>query len=75
MIINEEKQLFTLVDSDKTKGDGVKLKEERFRSDFRGKFFTERAARHWYKLPREAVGAPSLKMSKASLDRVLGSLI
>ena len=31
--------------------------------------------KHWYRLPNEAVGAPSLEALKARLDRALGSLI
>lgn len=31
--------------------------------------------RHWHRLPREAVGAPSLEVFKARLDRALGNLV
>jgi len=42
--------------------------------DVRKKFFTQRAVRHWHRLPREAVGTPALQAVKARLDRALGSL-
>ncbi|KFP95907.1 hypothetical protein N329_01196, partial [Haliaeetus albicilla] len=47
---------------------GFKLKEGRSRLDVRKKFFTMRMVRHWKRLPREAVDAPSLEMFKARLD-------
>jgi len=45
-----------------------KLKEGRFRLAIRKKFCTVRAVRHWHRLPREAVSAPSLEVFKARLD-------
>ncbi|KFO77909.1 hypothetical protein N303_04719, partial [Cuculus canorus] len=47
----------------------------RFRLDIRRKFFTLRVVRHWHRLPREAVDAPSLEVFKARLDGALGSLV
>jgi len=35
----------------------------------------KRVLRHWHRLPREVVDAPSLKAVKARLDGTLGSLI
>ncbi|KFQ29443.1 hypothetical protein N332_12663, partial [Mesitornis unicolor] len=52
-----------------------KLEKGRFRLDIRKKFFTVRVVRHWHRLPREAVDAPSLEVFKARLDRALGNLV
>ncbi|KFR04949.1 hypothetical protein Y956_16472, partial [Nipponia nippon] len=52
-----------------------KLKEGRFRLDIRRKFFTMRVERHWKRLPREAVDAPSLEVFKARLDGALSNLV
>ncbi|KFP53861.1 hypothetical protein N323_10607, partial [Cathartes aura] len=54
---------------------GFKLKEGRFRLDIRQKFFTIRVVRHWSRLPREAVDAPSLEVFKARLDGALSNLV
>ncbi|KFO73983.1 hypothetical protein N303_07488, partial [Cuculus canorus] len=54
---------------------GHKLERGRFRLDIRKNFFTMRVVRHWHRLPREAVAAPSLEGFKARLDGALGSLV
>ncbi|KFQ01011.1 hypothetical protein N330_12744, partial [Leptosomus discolor] len=54
---------------------GSKLKEGRFRLDVRKKFFTVRVVKHWKRLPREAVAAPSLAVFKARLDGALSNLV
>ena len=67
--------LFTRACSDRTRGNGFKLKEGRFTLDVRKKFFTVRVVRHWHRLPREAVDAPSLEVFKARLDGALSNLV
>ncbi|KFP99466.1 hypothetical protein N329_02817, partial [Haliaeetus albicilla] len=54
---------------------GFKLKEGRFRFDVKKNFFTMRVVRHWNRLPREAVDAPSLEVFKARLDGALSNLL
>ena len=66
---------FTRECGDRTRDNSFKLKEGRFRSDIRKKFFAVRVVRHWTRLPREVVDAPSLKVFKARLNGALSNLI
>ena len=61
--------------SDSRRGDSFKQKNSRFTLDVRNKFFTRRVVRHWNRLCREAVDAPSLEVFKVRLDGTLDSLI
>jgi len=72
----EGEWLFTRADSDRTRRNGFKLGQGRFRLDIRKKFFhTDGGVTHWNRLPKEAVDAPSLEAFKARLDVALGSVV
>ena len=43
--------------------------------DIKKKFFAVRVVRHWNRLPREAVDAPSLEAFKARLDGAVSNLV
>jgi len=43
--------------------------------DIRKRYFTARVVRHWNRLPRAVVDAPSLETFKVRLDQALGNLM
>jgi len=67
--------LFTRACSNRTWGNGFKLRGDRFRLDIRKKFFTMREVRCWNMLPGEVVDAPSLEVFKDRLGVALGNLV
>ena len=69
------KGTLTRASSDRTKYNGCKLKEGWVTLEVREKFFAMRVVRHWNRLSREVVDAPSLEMFKAWLDGALSSLL
>ena len=67
--------IFSTACCDRTRSNGFKLREGRFRLDIRKILFTMRVVKHWHRLSREVVDAPSLETFKAGLDGALSSLI
>ncbi|KFQ57755.1 hypothetical protein N334_13002, partial [Pelecanus crispus] len=68
-------KLFSKAYCDRTRSNGFKLKEDRFRLDIKMTFFTKRVVKHWNRLPREVVEAPSLETFKVRLAGALSNLI
>jgi len=66
-------RLFSRVCGDRTRGNGLKVKEGRFKLDIK-KSFTVRVVRHWNRLSSVVVDALFLETFKVRLGQALGNL-
>ena len=73
MCKEDRDRLYSVVPSDRTRGNGHKLKHGRFPLNIGKRFFAVRVTEHWHRLPREVVESPSLDIFKSHLDMVLGN--
>ncbi|KFP29267.1 hypothetical protein N325_07957, partial [Colius striatus] len=70
-----ETSLFSLVTSNRTRGNGMKLEHKKFHLNIRNNYFTAHVTEQWHRLPRGVVESPSLEVFKTRLDMFLCDLI
>jgi len=62
-----------VVPSDRTRGNGNRLKHRRFLLNIRKHFFTVKVTVNWHRFLREVVESPSLEIFKSCLHMLLGN--
>ena len=71
----EGQDLFSITPECRTRNNGLKLQEARFRLNIRKNFLTVRAVQQWNQLSQELVNAPTLEAFKKHLDNHLADML
>ena len=70
----DEAWFFSVVCSDRTRSNGLKLEHRKICTNMRTDFFMVRVMEHWNLLPRETAESPSIEILKTRLDAYLCDL-
>lgn len=66
---------FSQITSDRARGNGLKLRQGRFRRDVRKNTFIERVVKPWHRLSRAVLESPSLEELKSRVNVALGDMV
>jgi len=64
-----------VVPRDRRRGNGHKLKQNKFNLNTRKSFFTLKVTENWNRLPRDVVKSPPLEIFRICQDEVLCNLL
>lgn len=68
-------KLFSVVPSNTTRGNGLKLKHRKFHLHMGKKFFTVKVTEHWNRMPRDIVESHSLEILETCPDVILSNVL
>lgn len=68
-------RLFSVVPSERTRGNWHKLKYQKLQLNTEKTFFTVRVVKDWNRLPREVMESSSLEIFKTQLHNALSNLL